>query len=40
MINDKGINPKKKKIIPLVFILLVKPTNIFNNKFPTLREAL
>ena len=31
MINDKGINPKKKNIIPLVIILYVKPANMFNN---------
>ncbi len=31
IINANGINPKKKKITPLVIILYVKPANIFNN---------
>lgn len=30
-INDKGINPKKNNIIPLVIILYVKPAKMFNN---------
>ena len=31
IINDKGIKPKKKNIIPLVIILYVKPAKICNN---------
>ena len=34
MIKDKGINPKKKNIIPLVIILYVKPAKIFSNICP------
>lgn len=30
----KGIKPKKKKIIPEVIILYVKPAKIFNNIWP------
>jgi len=34
IIKAKGINPKKKKIKPLVIILYVKPANIFNSICP------
>ena len=32
--KDKGINPKKKNIIPLVIMLYVKPAKMFNNMCP------
>ena len=34
IINAKGINPKKKKIKPLVMILYVNPAKIFNSICP------
>jgi len=35
----KGIKPKKKKIIPLVIILYVKPAKIFNSMWPDNRST-
>jgi len=38
--KDKGTNPKKKNIIPLVIILYVKPANMFNNMWPDKRPQI
>lgn len=37
IINAKGINPKIKKMKPLVIILYVKPAKMFNSMWPDKR---